>query len=140
MRKKRIVYKKTLFFRKLGITFLLLFLFLGIGYSAINTNLGIFGDISLFKASWNVYFDNINVTTGSVNPISAPKIFNKTSFDFEVKLENPGDYYEFTVDLHNDGTINARIGEVNISPILTSVQQEYLNYLIKYLVLNNSNT
>ena len=49
MRKKRIVYKKTLFFRKLGITFLLLFLFLGIGYSAINTNLGIFGDISLFK-------------------------------------------------------------------------------------------
>ena len=132
MRKKRIVYKKTLFFRKLGITFLLLFLFLGIGYSAINTNLGIFGDISLFKASWNVYFDNINVTTGSVNPISAPKIFNKTSFDFEVKLENPGDYYEFTVDLHNDGTINARIGEVNISPILTSVQQEYLTYDITY--------
>jgi hypothetical protein len=47
-------------------------------------------------------------------------------------LDLPGDYYEFTVDAVNDGTIDAMIDSIIKTPELTDEQKKYFNYIIIY--------
>ena len=61
-----------------------------------------------------------------------PTIDNDTKIDFEVKLNLPGDFYEFTVDVVNNGTIDAMIQDVVKEPELNENQKKYLNYIIEY--------
>ena len=96
-------------------TSLLLFLFLGMGYAFLSTNLSISGASNVSKNTWNVHWDNIKVKSGSVSGeqvISAPTISNQTSVAFRVRLKEPGEYYEFTVDARNDGSLDAMISEI----------------------------
>ena len=113
---------------------LILILFIGvtIGYAVINSTLNINGKSSISKNTWDVYFDNINVGFGSVEAVKTSVVENSTTVDFEVALNLPGDFYEFTVDVVNDGTIDAMIESINKTPDLTSVQQKYLNYTVTY--------
>ena len=113
--------------------FVILLIFgISVGYAALNTTLKITGKSNISKNTWNVYFDNITITDGSVKAVKVPTINNKTTLDFEVKLNIPGDYYEFTVDVVNDGTIDAMIENIEKIPTLTTEQQKYLNYTIEY--------
>ncbi len=114
------------------ITVLLFVLFaMGIGYAAISTTLTIDGTSDIDSASWDVHFENIQVTSGSVTA-STPTITDDTTVSFSATLANPGDFYEFTVDLVNDGTLNALIYQVNILPQLTINQQKTFNYLVAF--------
>ena len=99
--------------------YLLLLLILGIsvGYAALSATLKINGTSIIKSAKWSVYFDgdSIDVTTGSVtgdNVTTAAGIKANTDnseIEFEVTLPEPGDFYEFTVNVVNDGTLNAVI-------------------------------
>ena len=51
---------------------------------------------------------------------------------FSVNLATPGDYYEFTVDVVNGGSIDAMIDSVVKTPELTSEQAKYIKYEITY--------
>ena len=123
------------FTRKRNLTYLL-FLFIllsmGIGYAVLNTTLGIDGISQLANAKWDIHFDNIQVKEGSVTPTTAATITDDTTVSFSVTLENPGDFYEFNVDVVNAGTINAMIDTVSIQPVLTAAQQKYLDYIVTY--------
>ena len=123
------------FARKRNLTYLL-FLFIllsmGIGYAVLNTTLGIDGTSQLANAKWDIHFDNIQVKEGSVTPTSAATITDDTTVSFSVTLENPGDFYEFNVDVVNAGTINAMIDTISIQPVLTDAQQKYLDYIVTY--------
>ena len=123
------------FARKRNLTYLL-FLFIllsmGIGYAVLNTTLGIDGTSQLANAKWDIHFDNIQVKEGSVTPTSAATITDDTTVSFSVTLENPGDFYEFNVDVVNAGTINAMIDTISIQPVLTENQQKYLDYIVTY--------
>ena len=44
----------------------------------------------------------------------------------------PGDFYEFTIDVVNDGSIDAMIDGVSKTPTLTTEQAKYLNYIVEY--------
>ena len=44
----------------------------------------------------------------------------------------PGDFYEFTIDVVNNGSIDAMIDSVTKEPTLTETQAKYLNYIIEY--------
>jgi len=116
--------------------FLMAFLILlacgmGIGYAALSTTLSIDGTSDIDRASWDVHFENIQVTTGSVSA-TAPAITNDTEVGFSVNLEDPGDFYEFTVDVVNDGTFNAKLDTLTILPTLTTAQQNYFAYTVTY--------
>ena len=123
------------FARKRNLTYLL-FLFIllsmGIGYAVLNTTLGIDGTSKLANAKWDIHFDNIQVKDGSVTPTSAATITDNTAVAFSVTLENPGDYYDFNIDVVNAGTINAMIDTISIQPVLTENQQKYLDYIVTY--------
>ena len=103
-----------------------------IGYAVINTTLNINGKSSISKNTWDVYFDNIVVKANSVEAVKIPTITDKTTVDFEVALNLPGDFYEFTIDVVNDGTIDAMIDGVTKTPTLTTAQAKYLNYIVEY--------
>ena len=127
MKIKRIRYSRKKFFVGL---FLLLFLFgIGIGYAYINTDLEILGIAKVKDARWDVHFDNYNVVTGSVVPATNPTITD-TTMSFSASLTDPGDYYEFTIDVENEGTINAILSSFSVSPDFSLV--DYINSSITY--------
>ena len=106
--------------------------FVSIGYALISTKLNITGVTKIKNAKWDVHFENIIVKDGSVTPTTAATIENDTAISFSIDLTKPKDYYEFTVDVVNNGTIDAMIGTIIKEPILTPPQEKYLTYEVKY--------
>jgi len=118
----------------------ILILFIGIGYAYLTSNLSITGSATISNNTWDIHFNNIVVDTNSVpvdtgyqaatiNPSDPTKI------TYSVKLNKPGDYYAFNVDIVNagsiDGMIESIISKVNNQDI--SNLPSYLTYSISYL-------
>ena len=112
--------------------FFLLFSSLGLGYALISTTLEVDGTANVDDATWDIHFDNIQITSGSVTATTAPTIIDDTTVTFAATLENPGDFYEFTVDVVNAGTMNAKIDSLEILPDLTAEQSNYFYYNVTY--------
>lgn len=124
--------------RNLLLGSIIVLLGIGIGYAFLTTNLTIQGIADVDSNTWSVYFDNVQVTTGSVTGdqvTQEPTIdTNKTTINYHVRLKEPGDFYEFTVDAKNDGSIDAMIDTV-VSTLDGSNLTElpaYLNYNVTY--------
>ena len=123
------------FNKKRHFSYVFLFLILGsmsFGYAYLNTNLSISGLSMLNSSTWDVYFDNVVINEDSVEAVVEPVISNKTTINFSVKLDKPGDIYEFTVDLVNDGSMDAIIDNYEILPVLNDDEKKYLDYSVKY--------
>jgi len=109
---------------------------LGIGYAYLNTTLNISGVTDIDSNTWSVYWNNVQVKSGSVTGdqvTEEPTIdTNKTTVSFHVRLSQPGDYYEFTVDAVNDGSIDAMIETINKTINNSPTIPDYLTYTITY--------
>ena len=117
---------KTMRKRNIIFIFVILLLCISIGFAYINGLLKINGIANVSKQTWDVYFDNVQVTTGSVTPISAAQIVDSesTKVAYSVELDTPGDFYEFTVDAVNNGSIDAMISSVEFMNKVT-VESQY---------------
>ena len=116
-------------------------LLIGVVYAILQANLQINGTAKIKANTWDIHFDNIVVNENSVSigeNDSAATIDpeNNCKVDFEVTLSLPGDYYEFTVDVVNAGTIDGMIGELNktlkVNNETVSEVPNYLNYDVTY--------
>ena len=105
-------------------------LVIGVGYAILNSNLNIAGSTKVKDNIWNIHFENVNVTSGSVSA-PTPTINNGTNVTYTLTLNNPGDFYEFTVDVKNSGTIDAMIGSISNTG-LTTEQKKYMDYTATY--------
>ena len=124
--------------RKMMFTLLVvLILGLGIGYAALLTNLSIDGTSTMLAGSWDVHFQNlvlnpknVELSTGDQNAA----IITDTSISYIVTLKNPGEYYEFTVDVRNDGTIDAMVETINATVNNASISNlpPYLKFEVTY--------
>ena len=128
--KRRFRYNKKRVF--IYLFFIMLLSTLTLGYSLLTTTLEIEGVGKISKAVWNIHFANIQTTQGSVTPVQAPTISNDTNIAFSVKLAEPTNFYEFTADIVNEGTIDAKINSFTILPVLTEAQKKYFNYTVTY--------
>lgn len=120
--------------KKLMIAGIILLTIVGIsiGYAYLLSVLNITGQSKIEKATWDVHFENVNITSGSISAIKDATIdSNTTTLSYEIKLVQPGDFYEFTVDIKNSGTIDAMISEV-LKTGLTQEQAKYLSYTLSY--------
>ena len=118
-----------------------LMLFLGIviisiltltmAYAALSVSLNIAGNAQVVGSTWDVHLDNIKVTNGSVSGVD-PTITSSTTAIFSTTLNSPGDFYEFTIDVVNDGSIDAMIESITKTPTLSTEQAKYLNYIVEY--------
>ena len=104
---------------------------LTIVYAALSVTLNIQGSAKVSSANWDIHLDNVKVTNGSVSG-TTPSITSPTTATFSTTLNMPGDFYEFTIDVVNDGSIDAMIDSVTKEPTLTTNQAKYLNYIIEY--------
>ena len=82
---------------------------------------------------WNLYFENIRVSDGSITANQEATITgpSHTEISFDVTLQVPGDYYEFIVDAVNNGTVDAMINQVGVDG-LSATQKKYITYEITY--------
>ena len=99
-------------------------------YAALSVTLNINGNADVVASNWDIHLDNAKVTSGSVN--GSLSITSSTTATFSTTLSNPGDYYEFSIDVVNGGTIDAMIDSITKTPNLTAVQAKYLNYIVEY--------
>ena len=100
-------------------------------YAALSTQLTISGNADVVGSTWDVHLENPIVTSGSVSD-TLPTITNSSKATFNATLNVPGDFYEFTIDVVNDGSIDAMIDSVVKTPELTAEQSKYFNYDITY--------
>ena len=110
-------------------------LLLGVGYAYINTDVDVQGAGKVTSSKWDVHFDNVVVNENSFNSVEGsplPSIVDNYTITFNVGLDSPGDFYEFNVDVVNNGTIDAMINDIIISPELTEGQAKLFKYDIKY--------
>ena len=103
--------------------FLLLLLAVGIGYAYLTSNLSITGSTAVIGNTWDIHFDNLNITNGSVTATTPATInlSDNTKINYAVLLNRPGEYYEFTVDMVNSGTIPGIVVLVELSGIDTEL-------------------
>ena len=104
---------------------------LSIAYAAMSAVLEIHGNSEVVASTWDIHLENVKVKSGSVSA-NAPQISGTSSVGFDVELNMPGEFYEFTVDVVNDGSIDAMIDSVVKTPELTSEQAKYIKYEITY--------
>ena len=118
-----------------------LLLFITVGYALISTNLNIFGTTSISASSWDVHWNNVQITNGSVmgtNVTTAAHILTgNTEVEYSITLGTPGDFYEFTVDAVNAGSIDAMIGSFSNKVYQSNgttarTLPDYLTYTLTY--------
>ena len=120
--------RKTLYL-SLGIM-LISVLSLTVVYAALSQVLNISGSTEIAASNWDIYLDNVIVRTGSVSA-NAPSI-SGNNLSFTANLLKPGDYYEFSVDVVNDGSIDAMIDSIVKTPELTEEQSKFFKFEATY--------
>ena len=118
-------------FRKHKRLVIILLLFISIGFAYLSTQLDILGNTLLKANTWDVHFENVQVSDGSVTSTDPVIDANRTSVTFSASLDKPGDFYEFTVDAVNGGTIDAMISTITDFN-LTESQNKYLETSVTY--------
>ncbi len=75
---------------------------------------------------WNINFTNLKVSEGSKNGTIN---FDNNSIDLDVTLEKETEFYEFTIDIENTGTLDAEITNVDIN---VENKDNILDYQVTY--------
>ena len=87
---------------------------LSLGYALLSTNLSIDGTSTIVSSSWDIHFENAEGSRGNIIPTTLPTINAAgDTVSYDVTLAQPGDFYEFTVDAVNDGTLDGMIDSIN---------------------------
>ena len=86
--------------------------------------------VTVKNASWNVHFDK-NSYTESTGSIEGTHTLNTTVFTYNVTL-SPNELYSAEFDVVNDGTFDAELESIIMSPVLTTEETNYLDYYIEY--------
>ena len=130
--------KKTIY----GIIFILICL-VGIGYAALVSNIQIVGTAKMKANTFDVHFENITLTNGSVeinttagDSAATIEPTNRTRIDYSVTLEEPGDFYEFTVKVVNAGSMDAMVNTVTSkmnNVVINNNLPNYLEYNVTYV-------
>ncbi len=126
--------------RKIILVLLLVLLCsLGLGYALLRTNLTINGTSKIKGNTWDIHFENLNVTDGSVelsteDSAAVIDTTTKTDITYTVTLNQPGDFYEFTVDAVNAGSIDGMVESVTskLNDTVITTLPAYLDYSVSY--------
>ncbi len=120
---------------------LLLLLCISVGFSVLSSQLDVIGNTTIKTQSWDVHFDTVTEATGNV-PGTTTAIASlgsasvtagkSTEVKFDSTLSLPGDYYEFTVKVVNNGSIDAMLDNQISNTELTDAQKKYMTYEVTY--------
>ena len=116
------------------IAFIVMLIVLTMAYASLAVNLGIKvnGAKKVDALNWNIQFENIQKDEDSVTAIKEAEIDeSKTGIEYEIALNTLGDFYSFSVDIANTGTMDAKIYDI-IEKTITDEQRNYIEYYVRY--------
>ncbi len=107
---------------------------LTVAFASLSSVLNIKGTAYIDAAKWGIKFENLSepVSVGTASTTGTAKIEETKSAEItgiNVSLSTPGDKVVYTVDLVNEGTINAKIDNIEKTE-LTEEQQKYLTFKV----------
>lgn len=115
-------------------------LVMSVGFAIRSQRLEINGNTTIgIDPKWDIHFGDVEVTEGSVtgdNVIKAATVENDgtTVVTYDIKLPQKGDFYEFTVEVVNDGNLDAKIAS-----IVNTSEKDHTGYLKYDYVYSDSN-
>ena len=113
---------------------IVLLLLVSVGYAILSTNLNIVGSSQISAPTWDIHFENVSVNSGSVSAQTPTIDTPKTTVNYAVTFTIPGEYYEFTVDAVNAGTIDGMVSVVSnkLNGTEITTLPNYLEYKVSY--------
>ena len=123
---------------KMKLLLFILLVSISMGYALLRTNLTINGTSKIKGNNWDIHFENLVVSTGSVelstDDVAAAIGSNTTEVSYTVTLNQPGDFYEFTVDALNAGSIDGMVESVTskLNDTVITTLPAYLDYSVSY--------
>lgn len=89
---------------------------LSVGFATLSTNLTINGTGKVKTSTWDVHFANLSpvTRTGTAVEITPPTLTATKVGDYSVDLSSPGDSIEYTFDIVNAGSYDAKISTITI--------------------------
>ena len=119
----------------------LLILILGItvGFALLSTTLFINGTANIKSNDWDIHWKSgsVEVSNGSVSS-SDPIISgtNNNTVTFNTTLELPGEYFEFTIDAENSGSVDGMLDGIETTITDGNGEdvelEDYINYNVSY--------
>ncbi len=106
-------------------------LFMSVGFATYASTLTINGTATVKANKWSVHYVDTTYaeTTGSQQATS--KTITNTDVTYSVTLTKPGDFYEFSINVINDGSFDAVLKAITMTP-LDQAQSKYLTYTLTY--------
>ena len=96
---------------------------ISIGFAALSTAMEISGTVRVIPANWSVKFNSAEFSdndTYATNNNVTPTLTTTTISGYEIVLTRPGDKGTYTVEVENDGDIDAKVSAVTIgTPVYT---------------------
>ena len=123
--------------RKTIILLVAVLLFMAVGFAAYSQTLNIGGGTSgtsskaVFKNAWNVHYKTGTLQESGTATVTPTSSLTATDFTFNVTLNKPGDTYVATWQVINEGTVKAKLTDINLSN-LTDAQKKYVEYKLTY--------
>ena len=102
-----------------------------VGFANFAENLNINGNITVKSSKWSVHYDQSSYTESTGSVAASSKTITNTGYEFTATLNKPGEFYEATVKVVNDGTFGAKLTGLTMST-LSAEQQKYLTYTVTY--------
>ena len=131
MERKKSIFKKRYMS---ALVLLLLVIGIGAGYAALQTTLKINGNTTIGAVTWDVHFENAQKTSnstveGTVTIENGDDGKASTKATYTTTLAKPGDKYEFTIDVVNKGSIDAKLKSQSFGT-LTTDENKLLVYTV----------
>ena len=119
--------------RKNKFLIIILLLILTMGYAVLQKNISVTGTTKISAISLNVYWDNLEVKTGSMMATTPAHIMsNPTTVEFSLKFYNFGQYYEFSVDAINESNMDVMIDSITTKLNGKDINSNLLEYKVSY--------
>ena len=106
-------------------------LFMLVGFSTNSSWLTINVTTTVGTSKLSIQYVSASYAESTNSKAASSKTINDTSITYAVTLDKPGDFYEFSINVINDGTFDATLNAITMST-LTAEQQKYLTYTLTY--------
>ena len=121
---------------------LLLVIGIGAGYAALQTTLKINGTTTIGAVTWDVHFENAKKTSnstvdGTITIADGEDGKKSTKATYATSLAAPGDKFEFTIDVVNKGSIDAKLLEQSLGE-LTQAEGVLMTYTVNGVPSNGT--
>lgn len=104
---------------------------LTVAFAALSQTLTINGSAAVNTASWDIHFENLTLSekTGTAEVSGTPQLTGTAISGIDVSLNKPGDKIVYEFDLVNNGSIEAKLTNINVNNLISKS-----SYIQKYMI------